>query len=384
MANPQERFVHLTRHDPLNEPRYSYEGVANPGLRKYLERFEVEFMRGNLVNWWPFRISRIRKDHAHTLNLTTLGLQTLARKVKDTSIVGIVEEKARSTIAVGFDKDGMRALAAFCGTYTLTEYHFREMDLTEEDLARIAQRTREFLGNHPLAKKIHDPNYQIQEEALVVKKQPEQQSTKQVATRGHKDTRPLGVQLGINIRGTPQRVIFDEKLHPSAPVAKEAPRREVDNDEPSEDPDLSTPQGAVDYQRLQRPEAETRTDAERRVENIYNKFPHAQAGEADNLSGMRIENVLALLRSLPNTTDDVLQNRYDVPLSLIRGVMFVLMTHAHQLAAYNQNDDSYSLIAFRRGLMVCAQYMAKTNAPDLAALIKKVEDAVLDNPRKYW
>lgn len=145
--------------DPKKDAPYSYEAVTNPRLRQYLEKFEREVVEKEQE--WPMRFANITiKPTPKVLGFSGVGLRSFANKTRDLRVIDVAAHYnwRSGTPFYVLSQNGFRALAALCGTYNLTEYHYgHEKDLTEERMHKIVAKTKEFLGEHPLAKEIHDP-----------------------------------------------------------------------------------------------------------------------------------------------------------------------------------------------------------------------------------
>lgn len=124
-----------------------------------------------------------------------------------------------------------------------------------------------------------------------------------------------------------------------------------------------------------------RTDKE--PVKIKIKFPELKPDDLKSLEEIDIRYLDELLTRLPREVDDVNPAHHQVPVYVLKSVMFILSAAEHRLAAYNPDEDSYSLVGFHRGVETSLRYLIKNvkNIKNLGQLLRIIKRVVAQDPQ---
>lgn len=140
--------------------QYSYEGVANPKLKAYLEYFEGSVIQ--TILGWPTRAdgriwARMPSPSVSSADLATINPISLYTAVRKSHVLSLDQKKGSVVV---FRKDTLRAFGALFGTHSIIRQDGTggnpSEQITPEQLHSTVTTTRKLLGSHPLASLIHD------------------------------------------------------------------------------------------------------------------------------------------------------------------------------------------------------------------------------------
>lgn len=127
---------------------YSYEGIQNPGVRKFLEALEPAIQS---VLQWPIPVSSAVRRFSDPLGLETYDLFRITDVLRKKGVVDFIRERvSERRIIYHLDADGVRAIGVLCLPFRRELSNARLTSLAEKiDWARAA------LGDHPLKERLH-------------------------------------------------------------------------------------------------------------------------------------------------------------------------------------------------------------------------------------
>lgn len=131
----------------MGEPAYSYEGISDPKLRKFLEHsVEPAIQR---VIWWPIQISKVPVVFSAAFGLDRNQLFNIIHCVVRHRVTALVREQEGNGIRYFLDRDGVRISGAL--SWEFAERHGKKTSLLTERIGRVV----EALGDHPLREKLN-------------------------------------------------------------------------------------------------------------------------------------------------------------------------------------------------------------------------------------